>query len=174
MAAATEIVCAMCGAKNAAGAARCVSCGAKLDPLAHMANYSDEELAARANQQDSFDWKWVGMAFGVYFFLQLLVLFVGPLAISTFDPQGMPGIFLSAVIWFVGGIAIGVISPGKTFLEPAVGALIACPFTIGYLMWVTPDGFNPSLLAYLIGGILGVMISLFGAFFGEKLQTRAA
>ena len=169
---AKEIICPMCGFKNQANAARCVSCGAKLDVLAMTPDYSDEELAARAHQQDTFEWKWVGISVGVYLALQFVVLVVGPMAISTFDPQGMPGIFLSAGIWFLGGIVMGVISPGKTFMEPAVGALIACPFTIGYLMYVTPEGFNPSLIAYIIGGLLGVMISLFGAFFGEFLQRK--
>ena len=44
--AAKEIVCAMCGFKNAANLARCVSCGAKLE--AHSAvDYTEEEAAAR-------------------------------------------------------------------------------------------------------------------------------
>jgi hypothetical protein len=73
-------------------------------------------------------------------------------------------------VWFVGGIAVGFISPGKTFLEPAVGALVAAIPTIVYLKWSTPDGFEPSLIAYLVGGAMGVMISLFGAFLGEQLQ----
>lgn len=168
--AAQEIICPMCGFKNAGDAARCVSCGAKLDALSAAADYSEEEMAARAHQQEGFDTKWVGISFGIYLALQFVVLVIGPMIIGSFDPQGMPGIFLSAGIWFLGGMVVGAVSPGKTFMEPAVGALIACPFTIGYLMWVTPEGFNPSLLAYLVGGLLGVMISLFGAFFGEKIQ----
>ena len=32
------------------------------------------------------------------------------------------------------------------------------------------DGFQLTMPAYIIGGLLGGMISLFGAFLGEKLQ----
>jgi CDP-diglyceride synthetase len=61
-------------------------------------------------------------------------------------------------------------SPGKTFVEPAIGALIAVVPTVTYIALATPDGFQPSLLAYIVTAMLGVMLSLFGAFIGEKLQ----
>ena len=73
-------------------------------------------------------------------------------------------------MWIAGGIVVGALSPGKTFLEPAVGALMAVVPTVGFLMLITPEGFDPSLIAYIVGGLLGVMISLFGAFIGEKVQ----
>lgn len=44
---------------------------------------------------------------------------------------------------------------------------------IAYLMWITPDGFEPSILAYIVGGLIGAMLSLFGAFIGEKVQMGA-
>ncbi len=167
--AAKEIVCAMCGFKNAGNVARCVSCGAKLD--AHGgADYTEEELAARRHQQEGFEWKWAIMAVVVYVLLQVLFIGVLPHIIPSYDPQGLAGLGISVVVWFFGGILVGFISPGKTFVEPAVGALIAVVPTIGYLMFITPEGFQPTLLAYIVGGILGAMISLFGAFIGEKAQ----
>lgn len=167
--AANELVCAMCGFKNAANTVRCVSCGAKLDAYTG-AEYTEEEAAARRHQQDTFEWKWALMAFGVYLVLQVVILGVLPLVITSYDPQGLAGLGISVGVWFVGGTLVGVISPGKTFVEPAVGALIAVVPTIGYLMWITPAGFEPTFLAYIVGGLIGAMISLFGAFLGEKIQ----
>lgn len=166
---ASEIVCPMCGFKNAANAPRCVSCGAKLDNLG-AADYTEEEELARRHQQEGFEWKWALISFGIYMALQTVILAILPLVISTFDPQGLAGLGISVAVWFFGGIIVGFVSPGKTFIEPAVGALFAVVPTITYLMIKTPEGFDPSLIAYIITGLLGVMISLFGAFFGEKIQ----
>lgn len=167
-----EIMCSVCGFKNAGNAARCVSCGAKLEALG-SADYTEDEELARRHQQDDFEWKWALVAFGVYFVLQALFIGVLPLVISSYDPQGLPGLGISVAVWFFGGILVGVLSPGKTFIEPAVGALIAVVPTIAYLMWITPDGFEPSILAYIVGGLIGAMLSLFGAFIGEKVQMGA-
>ena len=67
---------------------------------------------------------------------------------------------------------MGFISPGKTFLEPAVGAALACVPTITYLRAITPEGFEASMLAYVVAGVLGIMVSLFGAFIGERIQMN--
>jgi len=162
------IVCHVCGFKNEPQTQRCVSCGARLEAV--QVEYTAEEEAARANQQEGFSILWVIIAFVVYLVLQGLIIGVLPFVIPSYDPQGFAGLAISVVVWFFGGIAVGFFSPGKTFLEPAVGALIAAIPTIVYLKWSTPDGFEPSLIAYFVGGAMGVMISLFGAFLGEQAQ----
>lgn len=168
MAAASEVVCPMCGFKNPANAARCASCGARVEELG-TGDLSDEELHAKRHQQEGFEWKWVGVSFGIYIALQAITLMVLPLVISQYDPQGAPGLLISAGVWFVGGIVVGFVSPGKTFLEPAVGAMIAAVPTVAYLMYIS-EVHKVSLLAGIIAGLLGVMITLFGAFLGEKMQ----
>lgn len=166
--AASEIVCPMCGFKNPAEASRCASCGARVEALS-SSDMTEEELHAKRHQQEGFEWKWVFVAFGIYMILQAIVLVAMPLVITMYDPQGAPGLLISAAVWFVGGILVGFVSPGKTFLEPAVGAMLAAVPTIGWLMHISEV--QPlSLLAAIIGGLLGVMITLFGAFLGEKLQ----
>ena len=165
----------MCGSKNAPNMARCASCGAKIEALG-PADYTDEEELARRHQQEGFEWKWAFVSFFIYILLQAAILGVLPRVLTAFDPQGLPGLGISVLVWFVGGIIVGLVSPGKTFVEPAVGALFAVVPTIAFLMLITPgapgdpEGFDPSITAYLIGGLLGVMISLFGAFLGEKIQ----
>jgi len=170
-----QIVCHVCGFKNAPDAARCVSCGAKIDSVS--VDYTAEEEAARANQQEGFSPLWVGAAFGVYFVLQAVVLVLLPFVISSFDPfggssGGVAALFISLVVWFFGGIVVGFISPGKTFLEPAVGAFLSCIPTIAYVVWQSPTGLAPSGLESGVLGLMGIMISLFGAFLGERIQAR--
>jgi uncharacterized membrane protein YhdT len=168
MAAEAEIPCPMCGGTNPPDAERCRSCGAKVEVL--TSSYTTEEERARRYQQDHFELRWALRASAVYLVAQTVILVILPFVVSTFDPQGLPGLLISVVVWFFGGIIVGFVSPGKTFVEPAVGALIAVIPTVSYIALTTPDGFQPSLLAYVVTAILGVMISLFGAFLGEKLQ----
>jgi hypothetical protein len=165
---AKEITCPICGYKNRSEAERCRSCGAKVE--AYTAEYTAEEVQKKRYQQESFEWKWAAVAFGVYLTVQAIFLAILPLVIPTYDPQGLPGLMMSIAIWFIGGIVVGVVSPGKTFVEPAVGALIAAVPTLGYLGAITPAGFQPTILAYIVGGMLGVMVALFGAFIGERIQ----
>jgi hypothetical protein len=166
---ADTLTCPMCGFENQAGVARCVSCGAKIEAFG-AGEYTEEEALARRFEQENFEWKWAGIACGIYLAMQVVVLVVLPLLISAFDPQGLGGLGLSVLIWFFGGVVLGFVSPGKTFLEPAVGAAMAAPLTIGYLKLITPEGFEPSFLAYVVASMLGIMISLFGAFLGERVQ----
>lgn len=174
MASKDPIVCHVCGFKNAPDAARCVSCGAKLEAVS--IDYSAEEEAARRNQQTGFEIKWVVAAFAIYFVFQAIALAALPAIIPAYDPfQNVWGILISSLTWFIGGIVVGFVSPGRTFIEPAIAAVIAAIPTISYLMWRTPgspgDGFDPSLMAYTVGGLIGVMVSLFGGFVGEKIQS---
>lgn len=162
-----EITCPMCGFNNPESVERCRSCGAKVEELS--SGYSDEEAYERRYQQESFDWKWAIRSAAVFLAAQLVILVGLPFVIPTYDPQGLAGLLISVGIFLVGGIGVGMVSPGKTFIEPAVGALIAVIPTASYLAISTPEGFQPTLLAYIVAGLLGVMFALFGAFLGEKL-----
>lgn len=173
MAAAKDtIICHVCGFKNTEETIRCVSCGAKLEDLAP--DYDADDEARHRNQNTGFEIRWVGAAFVIYLVLQAIALAVLPALIPAYDPQGFNGLLVSAPVWFIGGLVIGLISPGRTFLEPAVGASVAVFPTIAYLAWVTPgeigEGLEPTMMAYVVGGIMGIMVSLFGAFLGERLQ----
>ena len=168
-----EITCPMCGFKNRADAGRCRSCGAKVEALSAL--YTAEEEQKKRYQQEAFEWKWAFAAFGVYLTTQALVLVALPAVIYRFDPQGVNSLLVSMAVWFCGGIVVGFISPGKTFVEPAVGASLAVIPTLAFIAFTTPSGaFQPTLLAYIVGGLLGVMLALLGAFIGEKIQMTMA
>jgi len=102
--------------------------------------------------------------------LQALVLGLLPRLIYSFDPQGLSGLMLSVPIFFVAGIVLGIVSPGKTFVEPAAGSMLAAGPTLALVAMRTPEGFEPTVLAYIVCAVMGVMMALFGAFVGEKVQ----
>ena len=164
-----EITCPMCGFKNPEGIERCRSCGAKVEELS--TTHSEEEGYERRYQQDNFVWKWAIRSALAFLVAQVVILVALPFAISSYDPQGLAGLLISVGIFLAGGFGVGLVSPGKTFIEPAVGAMIAVIPTAAYLAITTPEGFQPTLLAYIVAGSLGVMLALFGAFLGEKASA---
>jgi hypothetical protein len=167
-----EIVCHVCGAKNKPETLRCLSCGAKLESVS--VDYTAEEEAARQNQQTGFSPLWIAVSFAIYIVLQGIFIVGLDLALASYDPQGFWGLVISIPIWFVGGLIVGRMSPGRTFIEPMVGAILAAIPTVAYVLWITADGFMPSMLELVVLSSMGVMISLFGAFLGEKLQGKVA
>lgn len=164
------ISCAVCGATNPISNERCASCGARLEELTRSLT-EDEELA-RQYQQDTFEWKWVLIAFVLDMILGAIVFAALPMVISSYDPQGSVGLLIAGGVWFVGAVIVGFLSPGKTFLEPPVGALLAVLPTLAYLDSIA-DVYELPKLAYVVGGLLGVLATLMGAFVGEKLQPAS-
>jgi hypothetical protein len=163
----------MCGFKNPADTERCRSCGAKVEAL--TTTYTEEEAHARRYQQEHFELKWALVAAGVYLAAEVLILVLLPFVIRSFDPQGLPGLLIAVAVCFCGGIVVGRVSPGKTFVEPAVGALIAVVPTVSYVAMTTPSGpFQPPVLAYVVLSLFAVMMALFGAFLGEKIQMGSS
>ena len=168
MASDETIICPMCGFKNPADEERCESCGARVESL--RLSYSDEDAFKRRHQQEEFEWSWAALAAGVAAGLQALVLGLLPRLVYSFDPQGLSGLMLSVPVFFVAGVVLGMISPGKTFVEPAAGSMLAAAPTLALVAVRTPEGFEPTVLAYIVCAVMGEMMALFGAFVGEKIQ----
>lgn len=162
-----EIECHVCGAGNPKASDRCRSCGARLSELA--TELSEEELYARRHQPDEFLIPWVFISFGLFLVLAALVVGLLPLIIPTYDPQGFAGIAITIVLWFVGAAAINYFSPGKNFLEPPVGGLLAAIPTMVYLSSIA-DVFQLSTGAYVLGALMATMMALMGAFVGNLLR----
>lgn len=169
--AAAEIECQVCGAKNPRSAERCRSCGARLAELTR--ELSDEEIFARRNQPDGFEWRWVFISFAVFLGMAAVVLGLLPLIIPAYDPQGFPGIMIAIGLWFIGATAINYVSPGKNFLEPPVGGLLAAIPTMAYLSSIA-DVYKLSMAAYILGALMAAMMALMGAFIGNLLRAEQA
>jgi hypothetical protein len=165
---ATEhIECHVCGARNDRGTERCQACGARLSELS--AELTEEELLARRHQPDEFELRWVFISFGLFLVAAALVLGLLPMVISTYDPQGFPGIMITIALWFFGAAAINYATPGKKFLEPPVGGLLAAVPTMFYLSRIA-DVYQLSNGAYVLGVLMATMMALMGAFVGNLLR----
>jgi len=166
--AAEEIECHVCGASNPKVSERCRSCGARLSELA--SDLSEEEVYARRHQPDEFEPRWVFISFGLFLVMAALAVALLPLIISTYDPQGFPGIVIVIILWFIGAGAINYASPGKNFLEPPVGGFLAAIPTMVYLSSIA-DVYKLSTGAYVLGVLMATMMALMGAFVGNLLKS---
>jgi len=162
-----EIECHVCGAGNPKGSERCSSCGARLSEIS--SELSEAELYARRHQPDGFEARWVFISFGLFLVMAALALALLPLLISAYDPQGFAGIVIIIVLWFLGAAAINYVSPGKNFLEPPVGGLLAAIPTMIFLSGVA-DVYQLSTGAYVLGTLMATMMALMGAFVGNLLR----
>ena len=97
------------------------------------------------------------------------IIFGLPVVIKALDFEGGNGMAMCVPVWAIGGTLIGMISPGRTFIEPFVASfLVALPVT-----WLLHAGQTvrtlPSFLYVILAGI-GVLFTLIGAYIGERIQ----
>jgi hypothetical protein len=81
-------------------------------------------------------------------------------------------IFLMLFSYFLGGLLVGLFSPGIRIFEPAVGAALAVFFTCAYSFF-TPHRFYGFRFGQMsIGAIIAFVLALLGADLGERLAAR--
>lgn len=163
-----SIVCPSCGFKNAAGAKRCVSCGARTAALTSVERSKQEQLERRY-QQEAFSVLWLMIATVVQAVLTGAIILGLPQVVSALDFEGSHGMLASIGIWFVGGMLVGMISPGRTFLEPFIASFIIAIPTVLYLFKSQTVFTLPPFLYVVMGGI-GVLFALIGSYLGERIQ----
>lgn len=166
MAADKPIVCPQCSYKNAATARRCSSCGASFD----QGPRSKAGAGSRAPmQQAGFSLFWCAASVLVLAVLTAALVIGLPMVVNVLDFEGSAGMLVSIPVWFVGGLLIGMISPGRTFAEPVIAALLVAVPTVGYLFSTQTVKALP-LFMYIIMGCIGVLFTLIGAYLGERIQ----
>lgn len=179
MASNTSVInCPSCGAKNPSDSKRCGSCGSSTEELAPIND--DVREKERRYQQEGFSMSWAGIALGVQAVLTLAIIVALPRAVSALDFEGYYGMTLVIPVWFVGGILVGMISPGKTFIEPVIAALVVALPTIFYLynglfgaLGAGQTVRTMPIFMYVIMALIGVMFSLIGSYVGERVQMGA-
>ena len=169
MAAGKNVVCPSCGfAKNPPGSTRCASCGAKIETLGKIARTREEELEWRY-QQEGLDATWLVISIGVQGVLTAAIVFGLPMVVTALDFEGGNGMAVCVPVWFFGGMLVGMISPGRTFVEPRIAAaLIAIPTT--YLLQRSETVHTMPGFLYWIMAAIGVLFSTIGAYVGERIQ----
>jgi len=72
-------------------------------------------------------------------------------------------------VWFLGGMLIGLVSPGRTFIEPMVAVfLVALP--TAFLLYGGQTVKTMPAFMYALMSFLGVVFTLIGSYIGERIQ----
>jgi hypothetical protein len=161
--------CPSCGALNpsASPGQRCASCGAKLGETRQPGRHHDEP--ERAYHQEGFSATWCGISLVVVGILTAAVVIGLPMVVPVFDFEGSAGMMLSIPVWFVSGMLVGLISPGRTVLEPVVATFLVAMPTAFLLFTGQTVKVMPAFM-YVLMSALGVLFSLIGSFAGERIQ----
>src|SRR5580698_6906030 len=150
MPAAKAIVCPSCGfQKNPPGSARCASCGAKIEDLARSKRARDEDVGRRY-QQEGVSVQWLVIAFLVQGVLTAALVFGLPMVLPMLDFEGQNGMLMCIPVWFLGGL------------------LVAIPTT--FLLIQSQTVRTMPLFLYLIFAGIGILLTLIGAYMGERIQ----
>jgi hypothetical protein len=166
MAAVKPAVCPSCGfKKNPPASVRCASCGARLEEVGR----SKRPPAQERYQQEGVSIRWLLIAFGVQAVLTAALIFGLPMIAPFLDFEGQNGMVVCIPVWFLGGLLVGMISPGRTFIEPAVASLlVAIPST--FLLIQSQTVRTMPVFLYLIFAVIGILLTLIGAYAGERIQ----
>lgn len=162
------VACPSCGfSKNPAGSARCGSCGSKIEALTKQR--TREEELERRYQQEGLSVQWLFIAMAVQGVLTAALVFGLPRIVTLLDFEGGNGMTVCVPVWFLGGLLVGMISPGRTFIEPMIASfVVAIPTTFLLLQSQTVRTMPPFL--YVIMSGIGIMFTLIGAYIGERVQ----
>jgi len=164
-----KIICPSCGFKNAAPLpnSRCVSCGAKIEDL-KRAMTRQEELERRY-QQEGFSVAWFMISIIIMGVLTAALVMGLPMVVPAFDFEGSAGMLVAIPVWFIGGVLVGLISPGKTFIEPVVAVfLVAIP--TAFLLFESQTVKTMPAFMYVLMSTLGILFTLIGSYIGERVQ----
>src|SRR3954464_9144534 len=160
-----------CGVKNSPVPAngRCISCGATMEAL----KPNRELERQRRYQQEGFSVLWMLIALLVQAVLTAALVVGLPMVVGALDFEGSNGMAVAIPVWFVGGMLLGMISPGKTFIEPVVASFLVAIPTVFYLAKGQTVRTMP-LFMYVIMALIGVLFTLIGSYIGERIQMGPA
>lgn len=92
-----------------------------------------------------------------------------PMVVSKLDFEGRYGMMIALPVWFVGGVLLGMISPGKRVLEPVIATLLVAGPTVWHLMRTQTVRTLP-LFMYVILAFIGILFTMIGSYLGERIQ----
>jgi hypothetical protein len=76
---------------------------------------------------------------------------------------------MSLLAYTGGGFIVGLISPGRRLLEPAIAASVSVLFTFLIAFFTPVVFFHADPGRMVVGGGIAFVLALFGAHWGEKL-----
>lgn len=129
----------------------------------------DAEGDEHRHRDDGFSVVWAGIALLVQSVLTAAIVMGLPMVVSALDFEGRYGMMIAVPVWFVGGVLLGMISPGKTVAEPVVATLLVAMPTVWHLVHNQTVRTLPFFM-YVILALIGVMFTMVGSYLGERIQ----
>lgn len=120
----------------------------------------------------SIRWKWVLISIVIMLITQVILNAVFMIfSIVTLGIGAVLFLIIKPVIYFVGGFITGRVSPGKTILEPAIGAII---MTVAGAIFDSLRLFSGRTLIVIIASVIGFIAATAGASIGERMQGHSS
>jgi drug/metabolite transporter (DMT)-like permease len=164
--------CPACGAahSSAEAAEHCSVCPA---PAAEPKRQARSEEFERVPSHEGFSATWCAISLGVVSILTAAIVVGLPMVVPAFDFEGSAGMLLAIPVWFVSGMLVGLIAPGRTFFEPVVAtSLVAAP--TAFLLFSGQTVKMMPAFMYVLMSALGVFFTLIGSMLGERIQVGSA
>ena len=139
-----------------------------MESLSPVSRSREEELERRY-QQEGISVVWMLISLVVQLVLTAALVVGLPMVVSALDFEGIYGMYVCVPVWFLGGLLVGMISPGKTFIEPVVASFIVAIPTVFYLVRTQTVRTMPTFMYVILAGV-GVLFTLIGSYIGERVQ----
>jgi hypothetical protein len=123
----------------------------------------------RRYRRDGFSVMWAGIALVVQAVLTAAIVVGLPMVVTALDFEGRYGMMVAVPVWFLGGVLLGMISPGKTFIEPVAATFLVAIPTVWQLVRTQTVRTLP-LFMYVVLGLIGVLFAMVGTYLGERIQ----
>jgi hypothetical protein len=133
----------------------------------HRSSRTDGDEYGRRG--DGFSLVWCGIALLVQVVLTGAIVIGLPMVVTALDFEGRHGMMVALPVWFVGGVLLGMISPGKRVVEPVVATVVVAGPTVWHLIRTQTVRTLP-LFMYVILAFIGIMFTLIGSYLGERIQ----
>ncbi len=166
----SPVICPSCSFSNPPNTeGRCASCGALLDGGADPSTPQGEDEF----KQSAFSPLWFGLSILVIGTLTGAIVFGLPMLVPLFDFEGMAGMLIAIPVWFLCGLVVGLVSPGRTFAEPvAATLLVAVPTALQLIRNQTVK--TMPVFMYVLLSLVGLLFCLVGSYTGERIQSGPA
>lgn len=119
-----------------------------------------------------FSVAWTMLSVVLFLGIELLIgTWIGPMVVGKYVSPMFHyqlQMIMHLLAFYLGGFAVGVVSPGRRLIEPAVGAFVSVlvVFLISFFMPTWFFTFN--FIKVLVGGGIGFFLGLLGAWHGES------
>ncbi len=121
-----------------------------------------------------FSVKWMILSMLVFVAVELLLGgLVGGLIVGKYASLNLKFLLqgvLNLASYFVGGIIIGLVSPGLRIREPAAGAFCAVALMLSLSLFTPYAMIQFSVVKMLLGGGIAFCLAIAGASIGERMS----